>query len=64
MFSSKCDIRRNRENLGKLDSKSDEGFFLGYSRNSRAYRVYNSCIQVIMASVNVVIDDALNDGGG
>ncbi|GKA46161.1 putative ribonuclease H-like domain-containing protein, partial [Tanacetum coccineum] len=27
--------------LGKFDGKSDEGFFVGYSLNSKAFRVYN-----------------------
>ena len=40
-FGSKCYILTDRENLGKFDAKSDEGIFLGYSVNSRAYRVYN-----------------------
>jgi len=28
-----------KDNLGKFDAKSDEGIFLGYSMNSKAYRV-------------------------
>nr|GEV35241.1 ribonuclease H-like domain-containing protein [Tanacetum cinerariifolium] len=27
--------------LGKFDGKSDEGYFIGYSLNSKAFRVYN-----------------------
>ncbi|GJR89865.1 reverse transcriptase domain-containing protein [Tanacetum coccineum] len=27
--------------LGKFDGKSDEGFYVGYSMNSKAFRVYN-----------------------
>jgi hypothetical protein len=56
-FGSKCYILRDRENLGKFDSKSDEGIFLGYSRNSRAYRVFNKRTETVMESINVVIDD-------
>ncbi|TYJ96617.1 putative gag-pol polyprotein [Cucumis melo var. makuwa] len=45
----------------KWDSKSDRGIFLGYSTNSRAYRVYNQCIRIVMESVmesiHVIIDD-------
>jgi len=37
----KCYILNDQEN--KFDAKSDEGIFLGYSTNSRAYRVYNKC---------------------
>ena len=60
VFGSKCYILRDRENLGKFDTKSDEGIFLGYSLNSRAYRVLNKRTGVIQESINVVIDDQLN----
>jgi len=56
-FGSKCYILRDRENLGKFDSKSDEGIFLGYSTNSCAYRVFNKRTETVMESINVVIDD-------
>jgi hypothetical protein len=52
-----CYIFRDRKNLGKFDPKSDEGIFLGYSTNSRAYRVYNTRTEIVMESINVVIDD-------
>lgn len=57
---SKCYILRDKENLGKFDLKSDEGIFLGYSRNSRAYQEYNSRTRVVIESINVVIDDAIS----
>jgi hypothetical protein len=56
-FGSKCYILRDRENLGKFDTKSDEGIFLGYSTNSRAYRVFNKRTETMMESINVVVDD-------
>jgi transposase InsO family protein len=56
-FGSKCYILRDRENLGKFDSKSDEGIFLGDSTNSRAYRVFNKRTETVMESINVVVDD-------
>jgi hypothetical protein len=31
-----------------MDPKSEEGIFLGYSTNNRAYRVYNSITKVVM----------------
>jgi hypothetical protein len=40
-----------------FDSKSDEGIFLGYSINSRAYRVFNKRTETVMESINVVVDD-------
>jgi hypothetical protein len=56
-FESKCYILRDRENLGKFDPKSDEGVFLGYSTNYRAYRVFKKRTETVMESINVVIDD-------
>jgi hypothetical protein len=56
-FGSKCYILRDRENLGKFDTKSDEGIFLGYSTNSRAYRVFNKRTETMMESIKVVVDD-------
>ncbi|KAK2451550.1 putative mitochondrial protein [Trifolium repens] len=57
VFGSKCYILADREQRRKLDPKSDEGIFLGYSTNSRAYRVYNSRTKVVMESYNVVVND-------
>ena len=31
VFESKCYIKREDDNLGKFDSRTDEGIFLGYS---------------------------------
>lgn len=42
--------------MGKFDLKSDEGMFIGYSENNRAYRVYNMRAQTIVESINVEID--------
>jgi hypothetical protein len=57
VFGSKCYILADREQRRKLDPKSDEGIFLGYSTNSRAYRVYSSRTKVVMESYNVVVND-------
>jgi hypothetical protein len=56
-FGSKCYILRDRENLGKFDTKSDEGIFLGYSTNNRAYHVFNKRTETVMESINVTVDD-------
>jgi hypothetical protein len=57
VFGSKCYILRDRENLSRFDPKIDEGIFLGYSTNSRAYRVFKKRIGTVIESINVVIDD-------
>jgi len=56
MFGSKCYILSDRDYRRKIDPKSDEEIFLGYSTNSRAYRVFNSKTETVIESINVVID--------
>ena len=41
IFGSTCFILKDRENVEKFDSRSDEIIFLGYSSTSKAYQVYN-----------------------
>ena len=48
IFGSISYILNDREHLGKFDAKSDDGVFLGYSMNSKVYRVYNMRTQTIM----------------
>ena len=43
--------------MGKFDSRSDEGIFLGYSSTSKAYWVYNKRSKKAMKTLNVVIDE-------
>ena len=58
IFGSTCFILKDRENVGKFDSQSNEGIFLGYSSTSKAYRVYNKRTMKVMETVNVVIDES------
>ena len=58
IFRNTCFILKDRENVEKFDSQSDEGIFLGYSSTSKAYRVYNKRTRKVMKTVNVVIDEA------
>nr|GEV41191.1 retrovirus-related Pol polyprotein from transposon TNT 1-94 [Tanacetum cinerariifolium] len=44
---------RDGENLNKMKEKGDECIFVGYSTQSRAYRVYNKRTQVIRESIHV-----------
>ena len=60
IFGSTCFILKDRENVGKFDSWSDDGICLGYSSTSKAYRVYNKRIMKVMEIVNVVIDESSN----
>ena len=41
VFGSNYYIKRNEDDLGKFDSKTDDGIFLGYSSMKKAYMCYN-----------------------
>nr|GFA30258.1 hypothetical protein [Tanacetum cinerariifolium] len=53
IFGSVCYIVRDGENLDKMKEKGDECISVGYSTQSRAYRVINKRIRVIMESIHV-----------
>nr|GEU75311.1 hypothetical protein [Tanacetum cinerariifolium] len=50
-------LRNDREDIGKLGAKGDIGFFIGYSTNSVAYRVYNRRTKKIIETMNVMFDE-------
>ncbi|KAI3681162.1 hypothetical protein L6452_35946 [Arctium lappa] len=52
-FGCPCTILNTKTHLGKFDSKSDDGFLVGYSSQSKAYRVFNSSSRIIEESDNV-----------
>nr|GEV76557.1 retrotransposon protein, putative, Ty1-copia subclass [Tanacetum cinerariifolium] len=47
----------DHEDIGKLGPKGDIGFFIGYSADSCAYRVYNRRTKKIMKTMNVSFDE-------
>nr|GFC76793.1 hypothetical protein [Tanacetum cinerariifolium] len=57
IFGSVCYIVRDGENLDKIKEKGDECIFVGYSTQSRAYRVFNKRTRVIMESIHVNFDE-------
>ena len=57
VFGAKCFVLKDGEHLGKFDVKADEGIFLGYSLESKAYRVYVIEHQKVVESLNVTFDD-------
>nr|GFC13581.1 hypothetical protein [Tanacetum cinerariifolium] len=57
IFGSVCYIVRDGENLEKINEKGDECIFVGYSTQSRAYRMFNKRTRVIMESIHVNFDE-------
>ncbi|GJW34010.1 putative ribonuclease H-like domain-containing protein [Tanacetum coccineum] len=46
-FGCPVTILNTIDHLGKFDGKADEGFFVGYSTNSKAFRVFNSRTRIV-----------------
>nr|GEZ45673.1 uncharacterized mitochondrial protein AtMg00810-like [Tanacetum cinerariifolium] len=57
IFGSLCYIVRDGENLDKMKEKGDACIFVGYSTQSRAYKVYNKRIRVIVETIHVNFDE-------
>nr|GEZ33843.1 hypothetical protein [Tanacetum cinerariifolium] len=57
VFGAQCYPKNDREDIGKLGAKGDIGFFIGYSTDSCAYRIYNRRTQKIMDTMNVSFDE-------
>ncbi|KAJ9545374.1 hypothetical protein OSB04_025081 [Centaurea solstitialis] len=56
VFGCRCFVMNDREDRDKLQAKSDETIFIGYSKNSIAYRVYNKRTKMVIESMNVKFD--------
>nr|GEY10934.1 retrovirus-related Pol polyprotein from transposon TNT 1-94 [Tanacetum cinerariifolium] len=50
-------LKNDHEDIGKLGEKGDIGFFIGYSADSCAFRVYNRRTKKIMETMNVSFDE-------
>nr|GEY36996.1 hypothetical protein [Tanacetum cinerariifolium] len=57
IVGSICYIVRDGANLDKMKEKGDECIVVGYSTQSRAYRVFNKRTKVIMESIHVNFDE-------
>nr|GEX68767.1 retrovirus-related Pol polyprotein from transposon TNT 1-94 [Tanacetum cinerariifolium] len=57
VFEALCYPKNDRKDIGKLGAKGDIGFFIGYSLDSCAYRVYNRRTKKIMETMNVSFDE-------
>nr|GEZ68246.1 integrase, catalytic region, zinc finger, CCHC-type, peptidase aspartic, catalytic [Tanacetum cinerariifolium] len=56
-FGALCYPKNDCEDIGKLGAKGDIGFFIRYSADSCAYRVYNHRTKKIMETMNVSFDE-------
>nr|GEU93132.1 retrovirus-related Pol polyprotein from transposon TNT 1-94 [Tanacetum cinerariifolium] len=52
-FGCPVTILNTIDQLGKFDGKADERFFIGYSTNSKAFRVFNSRTRIVEQNLHV-----------
>nr|GEY60170.1 retrovirus-related Pol polyprotein from transposon TNT 1-94 [Tanacetum cinerariifolium] len=57
VFGALCYPKNDHEDIGKLGAKGDIGFFIGYSADSCAYRIYNRRTKKIIETTNVSFDE-------
>nr|GEY13127.1 hypothetical protein [Tanacetum cinerariifolium] len=57
VFGCRCYLLNDFENVGKLKEKGDIRVFVGYSKESAAFRIYNKRTRKIHESVNVNFDE-------
>nr|GEY84832.1 putative ribonuclease H-like domain-containing protein [Tanacetum cinerariifolium] len=57
VFRALCYSKNDHKDIDKLGATGDIGFFIGYSANSIAYRVYNRRTKKIMEMMNVSFDE-------
>ncbi|GJS71822.1 putative ribonuclease H-like domain-containing protein [Tanacetum coccineum] len=52
-FGCPVTILNTIDHVGKFDGKADEGFFVGYSTNSKAFRVFNIRTKIVEENLHV-----------
>nr|GEW27071.1 retrovirus-related Pol polyprotein from transposon TNT 1-94 [Tanacetum cinerariifolium] len=52
-FGCLVTILNTKDHLGKFDCKADEGFFIGYSLNSKAFRVFDSRTRIVEENLHI-----------
>nr|GFA44678.1 retrovirus-related Pol polyprotein from transposon TNT 1-94 [Tanacetum cinerariifolium] len=57
IFGCTCYVTRDGENLDKMKEKRDPCILMGYSTQSKGYRVYNKRTQLIVGSIHIKFDE-------
>ncbi|GJY46882.1 ribonuclease H-like domain-containing protein, partial [Tanacetum coccineum] len=61
LFGCPITILNNIDHLGKFDEKADEGFFVGYSTNSKAFGVFNSRTRIVEENLHVQFSENITN---
>ncbi|GJR04916.1 integrase, catalytic region, zinc finger, CCHC-type containing protein [Tanacetum coccineum] len=57
VFGSLCYPINDRDDLGKMKPEADIGIFIGYSKTSRGFQIYNRRTKKIMETIHVKFDE-------
>ncbi|GJU59456.1 reverse transcriptase domain-containing protein [Tanacetum coccineum] len=57
IFGCTCYLTRDGENLDKMKEKGDPCILVGYSTQSKGYRVYNKRTRLIVESIHLIFDE-------
>nr|GEV53831.1 retrovirus-related Pol polyprotein from transposon TNT 1-94 [Tanacetum cinerariifolium] len=57
IFCCICHITKDGENLDKMKEKRDQCILVGYSTQSKGYRVYNKRTRMILESIHIRFDE-------
>nr|GFA87218.1 hypothetical protein [Tanacetum cinerariifolium] len=60
VFKCRCYLLNDYEDVGKIKAKRDIGVFVGYSKESAAFRIYNKRTRKIHESVNIMKSSTTN----
>ncbi|GJX48780.1 retrovirus-related pol polyprotein from transposon TNT 1-94 [Tanacetum coccineum] len=59
VFGCPVFIHNHKDHLGKIDAKANDGYFLAYLFNSKAFRVFNTRRQQIKETYHVTYDESM-----
>nr|GEV37603.1 hypothetical protein [Tanacetum cinerariifolium] len=54
LFGYPVTILNTLDPLGKFDGKADEGFLVGYSISSKAFRIFNSRTKIVQETLHII----------
>ncbi|GJR86782.1 ribonuclease H-like domain-containing protein [Tanacetum coccineum] len=63
-FRCPVTILNTIDHLGKFDGKADKGFFVGYSLNSKAFRVFNSRTKTVEENLHIRFSESTPNAVG
>lgn len=63
-FGCHVTILNTKDHLGKFEGKADEGYMIGYSLQSKAYRVYNKCTRLVEENLHIEFQEKLLNVAG